>query len=55
MFCMFHFPRVATHRQAEHTGGLTSTVPVRQQVLWCGEKSVLISISSANPVVFLLK
>lgn len=34
--CCFHV--VATHRQAEHPGGLTSAVPVRQQVLRRGEK-----------------
>lgn len=32
------FHLAATHRQAEHPGGLTSAVPVRQQVLRCGEK-----------------
>lgn len=42
IICICCFPFVATHRQAEHPGGLTSTVPVRQQVLWCGEKIILI-------------
>lgn len=33
------FAAVATHGQAEHPGGLTPAVPVRQQVLRCGEQT----------------
>ena len=31
----------ATHRQAEHSGGLTSAVPVRQQILRRGKRFLL--------------
>lgn len=35
------FAAVATHGQAEHPGGLTPAVPVRQQVLRCGEQTLV--------------
>lgn len=39
VFCCVTF--AATHRQAEHSGGLTSAVPVRQQILRRGKNLLL--------------